>query len=96
MNEANHDEEFPQPDTVLAIRGAIAVGRQGGPRPPDGSWLTEFWQVGRASRDAADVIRQAIPQFQPTVTDSTAHLQDHITALGRAATNIEGLCRTPT
>jgi hypothetical protein len=91
MNEANLDAELPQPDTVLAIRGAIAVGRQGGPRPPDGSWLTEFWEIGRIARNAADTMREAIAPFQRMVGDESAHLQDHINALEHAVEGIDGI-----
>ena len=91
MNEANYDAEFPQPDTVLAIRGAIAVGRQGGPRPPDGSWLTEFWEIGHIARNAADTMREAIAPFQRMVGDESAHLQDHVNALERAVQGIDGI-----
>lgn len=91
MNEANLDAEFPQPDTVLAIRGAIAVGRQGGPKPPDGSWLTEFWAIGHMARNAADTMREAIAPFQRMVGDESAHLQDHVNALERAVQDIDGI-----
>lgn len=36
-------------DPVNAIRGAIAFGAQGVNFPPDGHWLLEFWNIGRAA-----------------------------------------------
>ncbi|MDK3022914.1 hypothetical protein QO239_09955 [Cupriavidus taiwanensis] len=85
------DDDFPQSETVLAIRGAIALGRQGGPRPPDGSWLAEFWEVGHLARNASDAIYEAIEPFQRLVGDATAHLQDHVCALERVAAAIDGI-----
>ncbi|CAN7777952.1 hypothetical protein LJR296_007798 [Cupriavidus necator] len=85
------DDDFPQPETVLAIRGAIVLGRQGGPRPPDGSWLAEFWEVGHLARNASDAMHEAIEPFQRLVGDATAHLQDHVSALERAAGAIDRL-----
>ncbi|MFS8980533.1 hypothetical protein PO002_39940 [Cupriavidus necator] len=88
---ALQDDDFPHPETVLAIRGAIAIGRQGGPRPPNGSWLSEFWEVGHLARNAADAMHEAIEPLQRLVGDATAHLQDHVAALERAAGDIDGL-----
>lgn len=85
------DDDFPQPETVLAIRGAIAIGRQGGPRPSDGSWLAEFWEIGHLARNASDAMHEAIEPFQRMVGDATAHLQDHVDALERAASAIDGI-----
>ncbi|QCC05545.1 hypothetical protein OOOCML_33960 (plasmid) [Cupriavidus necator H16] len=53
----NEDREFPEPETVLAIRGAIATGRMGGPMGEPGHWLNEFWQVGAALRDHAEILQ---------------------------------------
>lgn len=50
------DREFPQPETVLAIRGAIALGRKNGPVGPPGNWLNEFWHIGRAAGEAAESV----------------------------------------
>jgi hypothetical protein len=90
--QLNHlDPDFPCPTTVLAIRGAIALGLQGGPRPAEGSWLAEFWKVGDTARRAAEAMREAAPECQQLVDDDTAHLQDHLNALIRAAGTIDGL-----
>lgn len=51
------DREYPEPETVLAIRGAIATGQQGGPMGEPGHWLNEFWQIGAALRDHAEVLQ---------------------------------------
>ncbi|CAG9165660.1 hypothetical protein LMG23994_00773 [Cupriavidus pinatubonensis] len=85
------DPDFPCPSTVLAVRGAIALGLQGGPRPADGSWLAEFWKIGDTARVAAEAMHEAAPGFQQLVGDDTAHLQDHLNALTRAAGAIDGL-----
>ncbi|MFC4519565.1 MULTISPECIES: hypothetical protein [Cupriavidus] len=53
----NEDREYPDPETVLAIRGAIATGRMGGPMGEPGHWLNEFWQIGAALRDHADMLQ---------------------------------------
>ncbi|SDD57960.1 hypothetical protein SAMN05216345_111123 [Cupriavidus sp. YR651] len=53
---SNEEQEYPEPETVLAIRGAIATGRQGGPKGPEGHWLNEFWQIGQALRDHGDML----------------------------------------
>ncbi|GLC91930.1 hypothetical protein Tamer19_13380 [Cupriavidus sp. TA19] len=89
MSSPHYD--YPQPETVLAIRGAIAIGRQAGPRPPNGSWLTEFWEVGHVARNAANAIHEAIEPLQRMVCDATAHLQGHVATLERAAGDIDGL-----
>ncbi|MFS2103583.1 hypothetical protein [Ralstonia sp. Ralssp135] len=33
--------------SVCAVDGAIAYGRMGVNRPPDGHWLTEYWSIGQ-------------------------------------------------
>ncbi|WER50878.1 hypothetical protein CupriaWKF_31590 [Cupriavidus sp. WKF15] len=91
MQPEQLDPDFPCPTTVLAIRGAIALGLQGGPRPAGGSWLAEFWKVGNAARSAAEAIHEAAPGFQQLVGDDTAQLQDHLNALTRAAGAIDAL-----
>lgn len=53
----SNEAEYPEPETVLAIRGAIRTGQYGGPMGPDGHWLNEFWQIGRALRDHADALQ---------------------------------------
>ena len=60
----NEDREYPEPATVLAIRGAIFNGQMGGPMGPPGHWLNEFWQIGAALRDHAEMLQG----FQGTVT----------------------------
>lgn len=65
MTTGSNDNEFPQPETVLAIRGAISLGLRGGPRGPDGLWLNEFWEMGRALRDH----NAALEGFQGRVVD---------------------------
>ncbi|CAG2159726.1 hypothetical protein [Cupriavidus numazuensis] len=57
----NEEREYPEPETVLAVRGAIATGRLGGPKGEPGHWLNEFWQIGRALRDHAEML-QALQQ----------------------------------
>ncbi|WP_316157842.1 hypothetical protein [Cupriavidus sp. BIC8F] len=76
---------------MLAIRGAIAIGLQGGVRPADDSWLTEFWEVGHTARNATEAIHEAIPPFQGMVGDTTVHLQDHVNALEQAAHAIDAV-----
>ncbi len=51
------DREYPEPETVLAIRGAIATGQMGGPMGEPGHWLNEFWQIGAALRDHAEILQ---------------------------------------
>ncbi|RZT29110.1 hypothetical protein [Cupriavidus agavae] len=59
---SSDDREYPEPETVLAIQGAIYTGQTGGPMGPPGHWLNEFWQIGAALRDDA-----GMPQdFQTT------------------------------
>ncbi|GAI28217.1 unnamed protein product [marine sediment metagenome] len=53
----NDQSEYPEPETVLAICGAIATGRYGGPMRPDGHWLNEFWQIGRALCDHSEMLQ---------------------------------------
>lgn len=53
----NDQSEYPKPETVLAIRGAIATGRHGGPMGPEGHWLNEFWQIGRTLRDHSEMLQ---------------------------------------
>lgn len=53
MQQFDNDEtEYPDPETVLAIRGAIATGQRGGPMGQPGHWLNEFWQLGAQLRNA--------------------------------------------
>ncbi|ODV44191.1 hypothetical protein AWV79_10555 [Cupriavidus sp. UYMMa02A] len=52
----DNQSESPEPETVLAIRGAIATGRMGGPMGDPGNWLVEFWQIGRALRDHSEML----------------------------------------
>nr|WP_315595587.1 hypothetical protein [uncultured Cupriavidus sp.] len=55
-----HDEiaqEYPEPETILAIRGAIFTGQTGGPMGEPGHWLNEFWQIGAALRDHAGMLQ---------------------------------------
>ncbi|MGH8789385.1 MAG: hypothetical protein ACREYA_30470 [Cupriavidus necator] len=56
-HQDNEDREYPEPETVLAIRGAIATGRMGGPIGEPGHWLNEFWQIGAALRDHAEMLQ---------------------------------------
>ncbi|MFC4424087.1 hypothetical protein [Cupriavidus pampae] len=56
MTTIDEVSEYPEPETVLAIRGAITTGRNGGPMGPPGSWLNEFWQIGAALRDHAEML----------------------------------------
>lgn len=53
----NNEREYPEPETILAIRGAIATGQLGGPMGPPGHWLNEFWQIGAALRDHAEILQ---------------------------------------
>ncbi|SPS02621.1 hypothetical protein [Cupriavidus taiwanensis] len=53
----NDPSEYPEPETVLAIRGAIATGRMGGPMGEPGHWLNEFWQIGRALREHSEMLQ---------------------------------------
>ncbi|WP_059414463.1 hypothetical protein [Cupriavidus basilensis] len=53
----SNEHEYPDPETVLAIRGAIKTGMYAGPMGEDGHWLNEFWQIGRALRDHADALQ---------------------------------------
>lgn len=53
----DNEREYPEPETVLAIRGAIATGQFGGPMGPPGHWLNEFWQIGAALRDHAEILQ---------------------------------------
>ncbi|WP_020201360.1 hypothetical protein [Cupriavidus sp. WS] len=53
----SNESEYPDPETVLAIRGAIKTGMYAGPMAEDGHWLNEFWQIGRALRDHADALQ---------------------------------------
>ncbi len=57
MTPYNENErEYPEPETILAIRGAIDTGLHGGPMGPPGHWLNEFWQIGAALRDHAEML----------------------------------------
>ncbi|TWG87875.1 hypothetical protein L602_001500000080 [Cupriavidus gilardii J11] len=49
--------EYPDPETVLAIRGAIATGHLGGPPGKDGHWLNEFWRLGHELRQQAESLQ---------------------------------------
>lgn len=51
----DNEREYPEPETILAIRGAITTGQLGGPMGPPGHWLNEFWQIGAALRDHAEI-----------------------------------------
>lgn len=54
MTMAQYDDnerEYPEPEAILAIRGAINTGLHGGPTGPPGHWLNEFWRIGAALRD---------------------------------------------
>jgi len=42
--------------TILAIRGAIQLGMRGGPQGPAGHWLNEFWLVGQAAAQDAQIV----------------------------------------
>ncbi|WP_324608897.1 hypothetical protein, partial [Cupriavidus metallidurans] len=53
----NEEREYPEPETVLAIRGAIATGQMGGPMGEPDNWLNEFWQIGAALRDHAEMLQ---------------------------------------
>lgn len=53
----NKEREYPEPETILAIRGAIATGQMGGPMGPPGHWLNEFWQIDAALRDHAEIVQ---------------------------------------
>ncbi|MBF6989360.1 hypothetical protein IPF36_16665 [Cupriavidus sp. IK-TO18] len=53
----NEEQEYPEPETVLAIRGAIATGRMGGPMGEPGHWLNEFWQIGAALRHHTEMLQ---------------------------------------
>lgn len=74
----NEDREYPEPETALAIRGAIATGRLGGPMGPDGHWLNEFWQIGCALRDHAEML-QAVQDAarRSLLSTSTRYLAIH-------------------
>ncbi|WP_354678372.1 hypothetical protein [Cupriavidus plantarum] len=52
----DNEREYPEPETILAIRGAIDTGLHGGPMGPPGHWLNEFWQIGAALRDHAAML----------------------------------------
>lgn len=51
------DREYPDPETVLAIRGAITTGQLGGPPGQGGHWLNEFWRIGRELRDQSESLQ---------------------------------------
>lgn len=53
----SRNAKYPDPETVLAIRGAIATGQLGGPRGQDGHWLNEFWRLGRELRQQAESLQ---------------------------------------
>lgn len=57
QHNEQEDREYPEPETVLAIRGAISTGQLGGPMGPPGHWLNEFWQIGAALRDHAEMLQ---------------------------------------
>ncbi|OIT13594.1 hypothetical protein BL241_03430 [Ralstonia solanacearum] len=57
MPTADPSSEFPHPETILAVRGALAIGHRQGPRGPEGHWLQEFWAFGRARAEADAIIR---------------------------------------
>ncbi|MEN7527652.1 MULTISPECIES: hypothetical protein [unclassified Cupriavidus] len=57
QHNEQEDREYPEPETVLAIRGAIVTGQLGGPMGPPGHWLNEFWQIGAALRDHAEMLQ---------------------------------------
>lgn len=41
------DKELSEQDARYTIDGAIALGRTGTNRPPQGHWLTEYWSIGQ-------------------------------------------------
>ncbi|MBO4119886.1 hypothetical protein J5T34_03915 [Cupriavidus gilardii] len=45
--EARGVDEVAHQDARFAIDGAIAFGRMGIKEPPQGHWLTEYWQIGK-------------------------------------------------
>jgi hypothetical protein len=71
-----HEREYPELETVLAIRGAIATGQLGGPKGPPGHWLNEFWQIGAALRDHAEILHgfedTALQELLNTTSDYLA------------------------
>lgn len=44
---AQQDEREADQDARFAIDGAIAFGRMGIKKPPEGHWLTEYWGIGQ-------------------------------------------------
>ncbi|MFC4524717.1 hypothetical protein [Cupriavidus pinatubonensis] len=53
----NHPSEYPEPETVITIRRAIATGRHGGPLVPGEHWLHEFWLIGRTLHDQSEMLQ---------------------------------------
>jgi hypothetical protein len=69
----DNKREYPEPETVLAIRGAIATGQTGGPMGPPGHWLNEFWQIGAALRDHAEILHGFQTTARQDLLDTTSH-----------------------
>lgn len=82
-HQDSNEQEYPEPETVLAIRGAIKTGQLGGPMGPPGHWLNEFWQIGAALRDHAEMLHGFQTTARQDLLDTTSHY------LGAAMANIE-------
>lgn len=72
MPETDPSSEFPHPETILAVRGALSIGLQQGPDGPGGHWLHEFWAFGRA-RAEADAIVQGFMENTARTILATSH-----------------------
>ena len=57
MPPADLSSEFPHPETIIAVRGALSIGLQQGPDSPGGHWLHEIWAFGRARAEAEAIIQ---------------------------------------
>ncbi|NKA72505.1 hypothetical protein GO285_01379 [Ralstonia solanacearum] len=57
MPAADPSSEFPQPETILAVRGALSIGHQLGPSAPQGHWIHEFWAFGRSRAEAEAIVK---------------------------------------
>ncbi len=57
MPATDPSSEFPHPETILAVRGALSIGLKLGPDGPEGHWLHEFWAFGRARAEAEAIIQ---------------------------------------
>jgi hypothetical protein len=60
-------------DPVNAIRGALDWGYQGVHTPPEGHWLTEFWQYGRRQAE----LEQANQQKAAPTGFAIKHVEGH-------------------